>query len=63
MKNIDLGNEPPRTPSPGYKSITGNVIRAVPESSSVLGVFVIGFVGAASVLTRQVKKKSVLELS
>ncbi|MCC5656995.1 hypothetical protein LC608_08335 [Nostoc sp. XA010] len=51
------------TVATGYKSITGNVIRAVPESSSVLGVFVIGFVGVASVLTRQVKKKLVLELS
>ncbi|BBD64275.1 hypothetical protein NIES4072_20630 [Nostoc commune NIES-4072] len=46
-----------------YKSITGNVVvKAVPESSSVLGVFVIGFVGATSVLTRQVKKKSALQL-
>jgi hypothetical protein len=47
----------------GYKSITGDVVTTVPESSSVLGVFAIGFVGAASVLTRQVKKKSVLQLS
>jgi hypothetical protein len=47
-----------------YKSITGNIVTvAVPESSSVLGVFVIGFVGATSVLTRRVKKKSVLQLS
>jgi hypothetical protein len=51
------------TVATGYKSITGSVITAVPESSSVLGVFVVGFVGAASVLTRRVKKKSVLELS
>ncbi|MCC5628867.1 hypothetical protein LC613_12550 [Nostoc sphaeroides CHAB 2801] len=51
------------TVATGYKSITGNVIRAVPESSSVLGVFAIGFVGATSVLTRGVKKKSVLQLS
>ncbi|MCC5608702.1 hypothetical protein LC612_18380 [Nostoc sp. CHAB 5834] len=51
------------TVATNYKSITGNVIRAVPESSSVLGVFAIGFVGAASVLTRQVKKKSALQLS
>ncbi|MEH2434389.1 MAG: hypothetical protein V7K25_09055 [Nostoc sp.] len=47
-----------------YKNITGNVvIKAVPESSSVLGVFVIGFVGATSVLTRRAKKNLVLELS
>ena len=51
------------TVATGYSGITGNVIRAVPESSSVLGVFVIGFVGATSVLTRRVKKKSVLQLS
>ncbi|MBC1218721.1 hypothetical protein GNF10_04635 [Nostoc sp. UCD121] len=51
------------TVATGYKSITGNVIRAVPESSSVLGVFVIGFVGATSVLTGRVKKKSALQLS
>ncbi|WP_392482538.1 hypothetical protein [Nostoc sp. C110] len=51
------------TVATGYKSITGNVIRAVPESSSVLGVFAIGFVGAASVMTRRAKKKSVLQLS
>ncbi|MEH1842692.1 MAG: hypothetical protein V7L20_29160 [Nostoc sp.] len=52
------------TVATGYKSITGNVvIKAVPESSSVLGVFVIGFVGATSVLTRQVKKKSALQFS
>lgn len=52
------------TVATGYKSITGTVVTAaVPESSSVLGIFVIGFVGAASVMTRQVKKKSVLQLS
>ncbi|MFN6481637.1 MULTISPECIES: hypothetical protein [unclassified Nostoc] len=52
------------TVATGYKSITGNVVtQAVPESSSVLGVFAIGFVGAASVMTRRVKKKSVLQLS
>ncbi|MEH1866976.1 MAG: hypothetical protein V7K69_18475 [Nostoc sp.] len=51
------------TVATGYKSITGNVIRAVPESSSMLGIFAIGFVGAASVMTRQAKKKSVLQLS
>ncbi|MEH1835968.1 MAG: hypothetical protein V7L29_28945 [Nostoc sp.] len=52
------------TVATSYKSITGNVvIAAVPESSSVLGVFVIGFVGATSVMTRRVKKKSVLQLS
>ncbi|MHC5595479.1 MAG: Npun_F0296 family exosortase-dependent surface protein [Nostoc sp.] len=52
------------TVATGYKSITGNVVvKAIPESSSVLGVFAIGFVGAASVLTRGVKKNSVLQLS
>ncbi|MEH2056197.1 MAG: hypothetical protein V7K97_08565 [Nostoc sp.] len=52
------------TVATGYNSITGNVvIKAVPESSSVLGVLVIGFVGATSVLTRRVKKNSVLQLS
>ncbi|MEJ6482173.1 hypothetical protein N0Y54_12705 [Nostoc punctiforme UO1] len=51
------------TVATGYNSITGNVVTAVPESSSVLGVFAIGFVGAASVMTRRVKKKSVLQLS
>lgn len=51
------------TVATGYKSITGNIVTAVPESSSVLGVFVVGFVGATSVLTRRVKKKSVLQLS
>ncbi|MEH2110854.1 Npun_F0296 family exosortase-dependent surface protein [Nostoc sp.] len=52
------------TVATGYKSITGDVVtQAVPESSSVLGVFTIGFVGAASVMTRRVKKKSVLQLS
>ncbi|MEH2292716.1 Npun_F0296 family exosortase-dependent surface protein [Nostoc sp.] len=52
------------TVATGYNSITGNVVtKAVPESSSLLGVFVIGFVGATSVLTRRVNKKSVLQLS
>ncbi|MEH2325149.1 MAG: hypothetical protein V7K32_16625 [Nostoc sp.] len=52
------------TVATGYKSITGNVVvKAVPESSSLLGVFVIGFVGATSVLTSRVKKKSALQLS
>ncbi|MEH2149128.1 Npun_F0296 family exosortase-dependent surface protein [Nostoc sp.] len=52
------------TVATGYKSITGDVVtQAVPESSSILGVFTIGFVGAASVMTRRVKKKSVLQLS
>ena len=52
------------TVATSYKSITGNVVTvAVPESSSVLGVFVIGLVGATSVLTRRVNKKSVLQLS
>jgi len=52
------------TVATGYKSISGSVvIAAVPESSSVLGVFVIGFVGATSVLTGRVKKKSALQLS
>ncbi|MEH2419204.1 Npun_F0296 family exosortase-dependent surface protein [Nostoc sp.] len=52
------------TVATGYKSIVGDVVtKAVPESSSLLGVFVIGFVGAASVLTRRVNKKSVLQLS
>ncbi|MEH2161395.1 MAG: hypothetical protein V7K38_10185 [Nostoc sp.] len=52
------------TVATSYKDITGNVVtRAVPESSSLLGVFVIGFVGAASVMTRRVNKKSVLQLS
>ncbi|MCW5312902.1 hypothetical protein GTQ43_03265 [Nostoc sp. KVJ3] len=52
------------TVATSYKSITGGVVtQAVPESSSVLGVFVIGFVGAASVMTRRVNKKSVLQLS
>ncbi|QLE43592.1 hypothetical protein FD723_26205 [Nostoc sp. C052] len=52
------------TVATSYKSITGNIVtQAVPESSSVLGVFTIGFVGAASVMTRRVKKKSVLQLS
>ncbi|WP_375497633.1 hypothetical protein [uncultured Nostoc sp.] len=51
------------TVATSYKNITGNIVTAVPESSSVLGVFVISFVGATSVLTRRVKKKSVLELS
>ncbi len=52
------------TVATGYKTITGDVvIKAVPESSSALGVFVIGFVGATSVLTRRVKKKSALQLS
>ncbi len=46
-----------------YKSITGDVVKRVPESSSVLGVFVIGLVGATSVLTRRANKKSVLQLS
>lgn len=48
----------------GYKGTSGDVIiKAVPESSSALGVIAIGFVGATSVLTRRVKKKSVLKLS
>ncbi|MEH2364579.1 Npun_F0296 family exosortase-dependent surface protein [Nostoc sp.] len=52
------------TVATSYKSITGSVVtQAVPESSSLLGVFVIGFVGATSVLTRRVNKKSVLQLS
>ncbi|MEH2378674.1 MAG: hypothetical protein V7K27_07185 [Nostoc sp.] len=52
------------TVATGYKSITGNVVtRAVPESSSLFAVFVIGFVGATSVMTRRVNKKSVLQLS
>ncbi|MEH2309166.1 Npun_F0296 family exosortase-dependent surface protein [Nostoc sp.] len=52
------------TVASSYKSITGNIVtQAVPESSSLLGVFAIGFVGAASVMIRQVKKKSVLQLS
>ncbi|MCC5626267.1 hypothetical protein [Nostoc sp. CHAB 5715] len=51
------------TVATGYNQITGNVVVAVPESSSVLGVFAIGFVGATSVLTRRVKKKSALQLS
>ncbi|MHC5727304.1 MAG: Npun_F0296 family exosortase-dependent surface protein [Nostoc sp.] len=52
------------TVATSYKTITGNiVITAVPESSSVLGVLVIGFVGASSVMTRRVNKKSVLQLS
>ncbi len=48
-----------------YKSLPGSnvVTAAVPESSSVLGVFAIGFVGATSVLTRRFKKKSALQLS
>ncbi|MBR8837889.1 MAG: PEP-CTERM sorting domain-containing protein [Stigonema ocellatum SAG 48.90 = DSM 106950] len=49
------------TVATGFKRVTGNVV--VPEPSSVLGVFVIGFVGATSVLTRRAKKKSVLQLS
>ncbi|MEH2407548.1 Npun_F0296 family exosortase-dependent surface protein [Nostoc sp.] len=52
------------TVATSYNNITGNVVtKAVPESSSLLGVFVIGFVGATSVLTRRVNKKSVLQLS
>lgn len=52
------------TVATGYNSINGNIVTtAVPESSSLLGVFAIGFVGAASVMTRRVKKKSVLQLS
>ncbi|MEH2193312.1 MAG: hypothetical protein V7K98_11825 [Nostoc sp.] len=52
------------TVATSYKSITGSIVTAaVPESSSVLGIFVIGFVGAASVMTRRVNKKSVLQLS
>ncbi|MBG1261668.1 hypothetical protein [Nostoc commune] len=52
------------TVATSYKSITGNiVVKAVPESSSVLGVFAIAFVGATSVMTRGVKKKSTLQLS
>ncbi|QLE47478.1 hypothetical protein FD724_04655 [Nostoc sp. C057] len=52
------------TVASSYKSITGNIVtQAVPESSSVLGVFAIGFVGAASVMTGRAKKKSVLQLS
>ncbi|MEH2374840.1 Npun_F0296 family exosortase-dependent surface protein [Nostoc sp.] len=52
------------TVATSYKSITGNVVtKAVPESSSLLGVLVIGFVGASSVMTRRVNKKSVLQLS
>ncbi|MBN3895766.1 MAG: hypothetical protein HWQ41_10990 [Nostoc sp. NOS(2021)] len=52
------------TVATGYKSIIGNVVtQAVPESSSLLGVLVIGFVGATSVMTRRVNKKSVLQLS
>lgn len=46
----------------GYKTITGYVIKSVPESSSTPGVFALAFVGAASVLNRRVKKKS-LQLS
>ncbi|MBN3952202.1 MAG: hypothetical protein HWQ38_39305 [Nostoc sp. NMS7] len=52
------------TVATSYKSITGNVVtKAVPESSSLLGVLVIGFVGASSVMTRRVNKKPVLQLS
>jgi len=52
------------TVATAYNSITGSVvIAAVPESSSVLGVFVIGFVGATSVLTGRFNKKSALQLS
>ncbi|MEH1911156.1 Npun_F0296 family exosortase-dependent surface protein [Nostoc sp.] len=52
------------TVATSYKSITGSVVtKAVPESSSLLGVLVIGFVGATSVMTRRVNKKSVLQLS
>jgi len=52
------------TVATGYKTITGHVVtKAVPESSSLLGVLVIGFVGASSVMTRRVNKKSVLQLS
>lgn len=47
----------------GFKTITGDVVKSVPESSSAPGVFAIAFVGAASVLTRRVKKKSALQLS
>ncbi|MBA3921495.1 MAG: hypothetical protein H0X31_07280 [Nostocaceae cyanobacterium] len=50
------------TVASGYKAITGHVITAVPESSSVFGVVAIGLVGAASVLKSQAKKKS-LQLS
>jgi len=46
----------------GYNTITGHVVTAVPESSSVFGVVAIGLVGAASVLKSQAKKKS-LQLS
>ena len=38
------------------------ITRSVPESSAVLGISSIAFVGAASVMTRKRKKKTVLEL-
>lgn len=45
-----------------YKTTTGNSV-STPESSSLVGIFVVGFVGATSVLTRRVKKKSAFGLS
>lgn len=44
-------------------TIAANYTRAVPESSFVLGIASIGFVGAASVMNRTKKKKTTLELS
>lgn len=42
-----------------YKKITGNVVKSVPESSSVVGVLAVAFVGASSVLKRRVLNKSI----
>lgn len=47
------------TVATGYKTVTGNIVTVVPESSSLFGVLAIGLVGASSFLTRRVKKSSV----
>jgi hypothetical protein len=47
------------TVASSYTKYSGSIVTAVPESSSLLGVLAIGFVGASSFLTRRVKKSSV----
>lgn len=44
-------------------TIAADYTHAVPESSAVLGIASIAFMGAASVMTRTTKKKTILELS
>jgi hypothetical protein len=47
------------TVAKGYTQYSGTIVKVVPESSSLLGVLAIGFVGASSFFTRRVKKSSV----